>query len=298
MPQTMPQTAARRHSATYTPLTPHIGCRVEGIDLALPMTDREFAELRRALAEHTVLVLPGQDLTPAQHIAVSRRFGPLEDHVLSNFCLEGHPEIFVVSNIIENGRHIGAFGGSKRYHSDLSYMEEPSLGSLFHCLECPEDSGQTAFVSMQGAFDALPAETRQRLLTLNGVHDYVWNYERAHKARGALSEEQKAKTPPVIHPAVRTHPETGRPSLFISEVFTRGFAGEDEAESQRLIKELMEFAEQPQFVYVHEWTPGDLLIWDNRSSVHKAMPFDETNARRRMHRTTVRGDRPFLRREA
>jgi taurine dioxygenase len=294
----MPRAAARRQSPTFTPLTPHIGCRVDGVDIAQPMTDEEFAALRRALAEHTVLVLPDQDPTPAQHIEFSRRFGPLEDHVLSNFCLAGHPEIFVVSNIVENGRHIGAYGGSKRYHSDLSYMAEPSLGSLFHCLECPEGSGETAFASMQGAFGALPQAMQDRLLGLDAVHDYVWNYAWAHTGRPPLTEAQKAKTPPVVHPAVRSHPETGRPALFISEVFTRCFVGVDEAASQALIRELMAFAEQPEFVYVHEWTPGDLLIWDNRSAVHKAMPFDETNARRRMHRTTVKGDRPFLRRRA
>lgn len=278
----------------FTPLTRNIGCRVEGIDIAAPMSDAVFADLRRALAEHTVLVLPDQALTPEQHIAFSRRFGPLEDHVLSDFCLDGHPEIFVVSNIVENGRHVGAYGGSKRYHSDLSYMEKPSLGSLFYCLECPTGSGQTAFASLAAAFEALPPEMQARLLGLNGVHDYVWNYARAHTARPPLSDAQKAQTPPVVHPAVRSHPETGRKSLFISEVFTRTFEGEDEEESRKLIAELMAFAERPEFVYVHEWTPGDLLIWDNRSSVHKAMPFDEKNARRRMHRTTVQGDRPFL----
>jgi taurine dioxygenase len=288
----------RNEAAVYTPLTPHIGCRVEGVDIAQPMSDGAFARLRRALADHTVLVLPGQHITPEQHIAFSRRFGPLEDHVLSDFCLPGHPEIFVVSNIIENGRHIGAYGGSKRYHSDLSYLAEPSLGSLFYCLECPTGTGQTAFASMQAAFAALPDDMRRRLLALNAVHDYVWNYERSHTTRPPLSAAQKAKTPPIAHPAVRTHPESGRPALFISEVFTRSFEGEDEAESERLIAELMAFAARPEFVYVHEWTPGDLIIWDNRSSVHKAMPFDETNARRRMHRTTVRGDRPFLQQAA
>jgi alpha-ketoglutarate-dependent taurine dioxygenase len=290
-------TAPRRNeAATYTPLTPHIGCRVEGVDIAQPMSDAAFARLRRALGDHSLLVLPDQDITPEQHIAFSRRFGPLEDHVLSDFCLPGHPEIFVVSNIIEDGRHIGAYGGSKRYHSDLSYLAEPSLGSLFYCLECPGGSGQTAFASMQAAFDALPQAMQERLQGLDAVHDYVWNYERAHTTRPPLTPDQKAKTPPILHPAVRTHPETGRPSLFISEVFTRTFEGEDEAESQRLIAELMAFAERPEFVYVHEWTPGDLIIWDNRSSVHKAMPFDEANARRRMHRTTVQGDRPFRQR--
>lgn len=278
----------------FTALTPNIGCRVEGIDIAAPMSEAVFGRLRRAVAEHTVLVLPGQEVTPEQHIAFSRRFGRLEEHVLSDFCLDGHPEIFVVSNIVENGRHVGAYGGSKRYHSDLSYMEEPSMGSLFYCLECPGDSGQTAFVSMAAVYDALPEETRTRLLGLNGVHDYVWNYERANLHRPPLSEEQKANTPPVVHPAVTTHPETGRKSLFVSDVFTRTFEGEDEAESRDLITELMEFAEDPAFAYVHDWTPGDLLIWDNRSSVHKALPFDEENARRRMHRTTVRGDRPYL----
>jgi len=289
--------AARRminEAPVLTPLTANIGCRVDWVDIAAPMSDATFTALRRALAEHTLLVLPGQDFSPEEHIVFSRRFGPLEDHVLSDFCLDGHPEIFVVSNIVENGRHVGAYGGSKRYHSDLSYMEEPSMGSLFYCLECPTGSGQTAFVSMAAAFEALPEAMQQRLLTLNGVHDYVWNYARAHKTRPPLTEAQKAKTPPVVHPAVQSHPETGRKSLFLSEVFTRTFEGEDEAESQKLIAELMAFAEQPQFVYVHAWTPGDLVIWDNRSSVHKAMPFDEETARRRMHRTTVRGERPFL----
>ena len=276
----------------FTPLTDTIGCRVEGIDIGAPMSDAVFAEIRRALAEHTVLVLPGQDITPEAHIAFSRRFGPLEDHVLADFCLPGHPEIFVVSNIVENGRHIGAHGGSKRYHSDLSYMEEPSMGSLFYCLECPGGSGQTAFASMAAVFEALPEATRDRLSSLNAVHDYVWNFERAHKTRKPLTEAQKAKTPPVVHPAVVRHPETGRKTLYISEVFTRTFEGEDEAESQKLISEIMAMAEDPRVTYVHDWTPGDLIIWDNRSSVHKAMPFDEANARRRMHRTTVRGERP------
>ena len=287
--------AARRSdndAPVFTPLTANIGCRVDGVDVAAPMSDAVFADLRRALAEHAVLVLPGQDITPEDHIAFSRRFGPLEDHVLSDFCLEGHAEIFVVSNIVENGRHIGAFGGSKRYHSDLSYLAEPSMGSLFYCLECPSGSGQTAFVNMAAVFEALPGQTRRRLSTLNAVHDYVWNYERSHTARAPLTETQKAKTPPVVHPAVVTHPETGRKSLYISEVFARTFEGEDETESRKLISEIMEFAERPQFVYVHEWTAGDLIVWDNRSAVHKAMPFDEANARRRMHRTTVRGERP------
>lgn len=282
-------------SPVFTPLKPLLGARVDGIDLAQPMSDAVFAQIRTALVEYAALVLPAQGMTPEQHITFSRRFGQLEDHVLSDFCLPGHPEIFVVSNIIEYGQHIGAYGGSKRYHSDLSYIPEPSLGSIFHCLECPEDGGETAVASMFAAYDALPEERRRWLEAHNGVHDYVWNYERAHTTRAPLTDEQKKNTPPIAHPAVRSHPESGRKALFFSEVFTRSFEGEDETESQALIGELMAFVDQPDFVYTHKWTPGDVLIWDNRSTMHKACPFDEEGTRRRMHRTTIRGDRPFLR---
>jgi taurine dioxygenase len=277
---------------TFTPLTPHIASRVDGVDLAHPMGDESFRLLRQELADRSVLVLSGQTLTPEQQVAFSRRFGTLENHVLNQFCLDGHPEIFVVSNIVENGRHIGAYGGSKRYHSDLSYMEEPSLGSLFYCLECPAEGGETAFASMSAAFEALPAERRQWLEARDAIHDYVWNHQRRQDHRPPLTEAQKAKTPPVVHPAVRRHPENGRKALFVSEIYTRNFVGEDEEESRALVTELLEFATRPEFVYIHTWTPGDLIIWDNRSSVHKAMPFDEEGTRRRMHRTTVRGERP------
>jgi taurine dioxygenase len=279
---------------SITPLTDHIGAEVIGADLASPMDGRVFDRIRRALSDWSVLVLRGQNWTPEEHIEFSRRFGPLEDHVLSDYCLPGHPEIFVVSNIIENGEHIGAFGGSKRYHSDLSYMREPSLGSIFHCLECPEGEGETCFTSMFAVYDALPADRKKWLEARLGIHNYVWNFENYHQDRPPLTDKQKAKTPLVSHPAVRTHPENGRKALYVSDVFVSHFKGENYDESRALVKELIDFASQPQFEYVHRWTPGDVIIWDNRSVLHKALPFDETNARRRMHRTTIRGDQPFL----
>jgi len=276
----------------FTPLKPAIGARVDGIDLSQPMSDTVFSKIRAAMVEYGLLLLPDQTLTPEQHIAFSRHFGELEDHVLSNFCLPGHSEIFVVSNITENGRHIGAHGGSKFFHSDLSYLAEPSLGSVFYCLECPDEGGETAFASMFAAYDALP-ETRKRWLQgRNVVNDYVWNYERnLQQKRGPLSEAQKAKTPPVVQPAVLRHPENGRKALYVSDNVSRCFEGMGETESRKIIEELTAFATQPAFVYTHKWTPGDVLIWDNRSTVHKACPYDEEGTRRRMHRTTICGER-------
>lgn len=274
-------------------LTAHVGSEVQGIDLNKPMSDAILDTLERELADRCVLLFKGQDISPEEHIAFSQRLGPLEDHVLSNFCLPGHKEIFVVSNIVENGKHVGAFGGSKEYHSDLAYIEQPSLGSVFHCLECPEEGGETAIVSMSAAFAGLPQERREWLAKQRAVYDYVWHYEQSHPDRPKLTEEQKTRVPPVAHPAVRTHPINGQPSIFLSEIWVRCFEGMEDAVSQRIVAEIVEFATAPEFTYVHKWTPGDVIVWDNRNSMHKACPFDEQNTRRRMHRTTITGGAPF-----
>ena len=276
------------------PLSENFGVEVTGVDLAAPMSDDTFAGLRRAMAENGLVLLRDQGhISPADQIAFSRRFGPLEEHVLTQFLLPGHPEIFVVSNIKENGKHIGAHGGSKEYHSDLAYLEEPSLGSVFRCLECPEEGGETAFVSMAAAYRALPDDLRQRLDDLTAVFDYAWSYDQRMAAiRGPLSDEQRAKTPPIPHPAVRAHPETGEPALFLSDIWVRRFEGLSEAESADILAQVMAVATAPEMEYRHSWRPGDVLIWDNRSTMHKACPYDVDNTRRLMHRTTIRGDRP------
>jgi len=276
------------------PLHPDFGLEIEGLDLARPIDDATFARVRQAFAEAGVVLIRGQaHISPADHVAFARRFGPLEEHVLGQFLLPGHPEIFVVSNIVENGRHIGAHGGAKQYHSDLAYLAEPSLGSVFRCIECPETGGETAFVSMAAAYDALPASLRRRLDGLDAVYDYAWSYDRRLAAlRGPLSPEQRAKTPPLSHPAVRAHPETGRPALFLSDIWVRRFEGLDEAESRLILDDVMAVATRSTAEYVHAWRPGDIVMWDNRSTMHRACPFDEANARRLMHRATVTGDRP------
>lgn len=282
-------------SVRFEPINDVLGVRVLDFDMAAPLDEETFQKIRLALAEHTLLLFPNQGhIHPSHQIEFSRRFGPLEEHVLTQFLLPGHPEIFVVSNIVENGKHIGAYGGAQDFHSDLAYMHEPSLGSVFRCLECPEEGGETAFASMYAAYDALPDAMRARVDDLNAVYDYVWSYERRlAPLRGPLSEAQKAKTPNVVHPLVRTHPETGRNGLFLSFNFIRRFEGMTEEDSQKLVRELVEFATHPRFTYTHKWRPGDIVMWDNRNSMHRACPFDNQGTRRLMHRTTIRGDVPF-----
>jgi len=276
------------------PLTPRFGAEVLGVDLAKPLSDADFGFIRKTFAEAGVLLIREQGhITPDDQIAFSRRFGPLEEHVLTQFLLPGHPEVFVVSNIVENGRHIGAHSGAQQYHSDLAYLPEPSLGSVFRCLECPTEGGETAFVSMAAAYDALPSALRRKLDGLDAVYDYVWSYERRHAAiRGPLTEAQKAKTPPMTHPAVRAHPETGRPAIFLSDIWVRRFEGLTEEESQAILREVMAVAARPEAEYAHKWRPGDIVLWDNRSTMHRACPYDAESERRLMHRTTIAGDRP------
>jgi taurine dioxygenase len=287
-------TEAQVETIRTTALTFFMGLEVHDVQLGQPMSDATLAEIRGALIEHALLLFRDQDLTPEAHIEFSRRLGKLEEHVLQDFCLDGHPEIFVVSNIVEDGRHIGAYGGSKFYHSDLAYIPEPSMGSVFHCLECPGEGGETAFASMFAAYDALAQARRQWLENQSAVYDYVWDYSRRHTGRPPLSAEQKRRTPPVVHPCVRSHPESGRRAIFLSPIWVRNFDGMSEAESQPIVKEITDFAIGDEFTYVHKWRPGDVVMWDNRSTLHKACPFDEENTRRLMHRTTISGDKPFL----
>lgn len=282
-------------SLSTRPLHPRFGAEILGLDLAHPVSNADFAFVRRTFAEAGVALIRGQEhISPEDHIAFSRRFGPLEEHVLTQFLLPGHPEIFVVSNIVEDGRHIGAHGGATEYHSDLAYLAEPSLGSVFRCIECPPEGGETAFVSMAAAYDALPDALRQKLNGLYAAYDYAWSYDRRMaKIRGPLTPEQRAKTPVVNHPAIRAHPETGRPALFLSDVWIHHFEGMDEAESQALLAEIMEIAKAPEMEYRHRWRPGDIVLWDNRSTMHRVCPYDAENSRRLMHRTTITGEPPI-----
>lgn len=275
------------------PLHDRFGVEIQGLDLAQPLSDEDFAIVRRTFAEAGVALIRGQEhVSPDDQIAFSRRFGPLEEHVLTQFLLPGHPEIFVVSNIVDDGRHIGAHGGATEYHSDLAYLAEPSLGSVFRCIECPDVGGETAFVSMAAAYDALPSGLRDRLDRLDAVYDYAWSYDRRMaEIRGPLSAEQRAKTPVVRHPAVRSHPETGRRALFLSDIWIRRFDGLDEVESQSILHDAIAVATDRAAEYRHVWRPGDVVLWDNRSTMHRACPYDTANTRRLMHRTTIKGAR-------
>ncbi len=283
---------------TLSSLTAHgFGVAVSGLERPDRLDDRRFEQLRLMWAGAGVMVLRGQQgLTPEQHIAFSRRFGPLEIHVQTPALLPGHPEILIVSNVIEDGRPLGLADAGHYWHSDLSYKTEPSLGSLLHAQELPVEGGDTLFVDMGAAYDALDDDLKQAIEGLHAEHSYAHRnaLQRAKsELRPGLDAEQLRRVPPVVHPAVRTHPVTGRKALFVNEGFTTRLIGpaDGPAAEPGLLERLFEHSTQPRFQYRHRWQPGDLVMWDNRSTMHFATGCPP-RYRRTLYRTTVRGNVP------
>lgn len=285
---------SRRSGLKVRKVAQHLGAEVSGVDLSKPVTDDQWADIHDAWVVHGVLVFRDQDLPPDMHVDFSARFGPLISHPVSRFGLEGFPEITILSNVVnKDGEKIGADRAGMVWHSDMSFFEEPSMGSLLYGVECPTEGADTEFTSTYAAYDALPEAEKKRLSALEGIHDYAWHYETYLSHRKPLTEEEKAKAPTVTHPALRTHPVTGWNTTYLSEGLTAGIVGMEPDAGRKLAIEVSQHAAQPEFVYRHKWRPGDLVFWDNRSTMHRATEFDNSQ-RRVMRRTTVRGDRPFF----
>jgi taurine dioxygenase len=286
---------ATRQHFDIRPFDAPLGAEVLGLDLSRPLGEADFARIHRAHLDHHVLVFRDCAITPAQQIAFSRRFGPLQIHVLHQFGLAAHPEVLIVSNIVENGQPIGLGDAGHFWHSDLSYKEKPSLGSMLHAQELPAQGGDTLFANMHAAYDALPASLRRAVDNLRAEHTYLARYAELQKRspwRPNLSPQQIADVKPVVHPVVRTHPETGRRALFVSEHFTTRIVGLPEDESRALLDALFAHSVQPEFVYRHAWAARDMVFWDNRSLMHLAAGTPD-HLRRKLYRTTIEGDTPF-----
>ena len=278
-------------SVDFTPLTPNIGIEAHGVDLAEPLGDNSFKALYDAFAEHSVLLIRDQKLTPEQHVGFAKRFGDLDRHVLAENLMEEQPEIFVVSNVRENGEYIGRAKAGWFWHSDFSYQDIPAQASIMHTYECPTAGGDTMFASAGAAFEALSEPMQAFLEGLNAVHDFALGSSRV---QNRLNKQQLIKQthvderPPVSHPVVRIHPDTGRKTLFVDPGYTDYIEGLTREESDTLLEYLARHATQPQFVYRHHWRPGDILCWDNRGAWHCAIG-DYDDERRLMHRVTVKG---------
>jgi len=272
-----------------------LGAQITGLDLSKTLDDATFRTIEEVLHDRGVIVFRDQRLTEEEHIAFSRRFGALEIHVASQYLKPGYPEILIVSNIIENGRQIGLADAGQYWHSDLSYVAIPSRCSLLYALEVPARDGvvlgETMFASAAWAYDTLPEPMRTRLSGLTAIHRYADRYrmQQAAGGRAPLSEEQLKRVPDVRHPVIRPHPLTGRKVLFVNEGLTAFIEGIREDESAAVLQELYRHITRPEGLYQHNWRVGDLLMWDNCLTQHRAVRNYELPLRRRMQRTTVAG---------
>ena len=269
-----------------------LGAVVRGVRLS-SLDDGIFPDIERAWHDFAVLIFPDQHLSEAEQVAFSRRFGPLERSFTAN-NVGADPDIIVLSNVKEDGglwpdesAHGLFLKGNNYWHTDSSYKRLPAKGSALAARIVPQTGGETAFADMRAAYDALDSEMRTYLSDKIAVHSYAYSQGKVGGTK-ALSQAEWDALPPVRHPVVRRHPETGRPCLYIGRHASH-LVGEDENESRRLLERLCAEACRPPRIYTHRWRVGDLVLWDNRCVLHRGLGHPGNQARH-MTRTTIAGD--------
>ena len=283
---------------TVTPRHPALGAEIRGIDMRRPMDPETFKAVHDTWMKHLVVVFPDQPVTDQEHVAFTRHFGEPEIFHQTSLHLRSDRvrEIFLVSNVDENDRLMTPaepsqkqLSSSRQWHTDSSYRTTPSVGSLLHGIEISRTGGITQFINMYMVYDELPDGLRREVEGRKARHDFGM----LHKLVGnpPPTKEEAAAMPPAWHPMVRRHPVTGRKSLYISSIYNDAIDGLEEGAARRLIEDLSEFAAQPKYMYRHVWEPNDVLMWDNRCTVHAVTPHDP-DERRVMHRTTIVGREP------
>jgi taurine dioxygenase len=276
-----------------TPLAAPLGARVTGLDLNLTMDHACFEQVYSAWLEHSVLLFPDQALSEDALVAFSRRFGELELPPASENRLRGdgggaaRPEIWNISNVKLDGVAIGSLGSLEAdWHTDMSYLALPPSASILHAQEIPSAGGNTSFASMHKALAALPEDLRKRVESLQVRHDSAYTSV-GELRKGAAEVIDVTETQGSVHPAIRMHPENGREVLYLGRRLNASFVGMPLQDSEALLDDVWAFCTQREFVYEHSWNTGDLLVWDNRSTIHRRDEFDETE-RRVMWRTQVK----------
>jgi len=270
------------------PLAGALGATVHGLDLASDLDDETMASVRKAFVEHHVLVFRDQELSPEQQMRFGRRFGELDTHPF----VVGNAEFPEVIDVVTEPDDIINFGGG--WHTDVTFLEEPDLGSILYAVDVPEGGGDTLFANQHAAYAALSDTMKEMLDGLVGIHSAGPQY--AAGGTSTVHKAMKTKEPDlaaafVAHPVIRTHPESGEKALYVNGAFTVSLAGMHGDESSHLLRFLLRHAVKEIFTCRVQWEPGTLAMWDNRSVQHYAL-YDYAGQRRHMRRVTVKGDRP------
>lgn len=273
-------------------LTAHFGAAISGVDLAHDIPEALFRALYRAFLRYQVLVFAPQELPPARQVAFGRRFGELQIHVMNQYHADGHPELYRLSNLDANGRPNGRHPdkGTLAWHTDGSWQRVTGQATILYGERMPAHGGETHFCDMYGAYERLDAACKARIARLRAVHNLDFSRNRRH-GEDPLTEAQRRARPPVDHPVVRTHPQTGRKCLYLGD-HAEYILGMRYEEGRALIEDLNARAVQADLTYEHRWTPGELIVWDNRCVMHRATSYDAAREPRVVRRCTVLGEVP------
>ncbi len=274
------------------PLSPAGGVEITGIDLAQPLSPAVQAAVLCAFGDHHVVVFREQALTKDQQYAFTTNFGELEEHVGRHSDGTRYHVVHSVTNLDRDGNPTSNpdSHGNYFWHTDKSYHAAPSLMTMLHAVELPSAGGDTQFANMALGYAALPEATKQRIAGLRVVHS--WESSRINSGSKLASDEEKRERPPVVHPLVRTHPDSGAKALYLG-LHASHIEEMPYAEGRALLAELLESATRPEFVYTHRWRQGDFVMWDNRCLLHRAIAnYEMTKQRRILHRTVIRGTVP------
>lgn len=280
---------------TFESLGGTIGALVHGFDPAVEVDDTQVSRLHRGLIDHSVLVFRGQEIDASQLVELGSAFGDLEILPEPDKRHPTHPEIFDLTNVRPDDRIVDFdepqavfLRGTERWHTDSSFRDIPCLCTMLYAVEVPASGGETLFADMYGAYEALPEQTRSSIDALRLVHSYEFSRANNPGKMEPMSSEEKAKYPPVVHPLVRHH-DDGRSSLYMG-AHASHIDGMPVGEGREMLSSVVDFATQNRFVYEHVWEPNDLVVWDNRSTLHRLQPYDIANERRVMRRITVEGN--------
>ncbi len=280
-------------SLEFRPLHGDFAAEVIGAAPDLRVSDAELRAIEAAWFRHGVLVFRDLDMTPAEHVAFTRRLGPLHIMVPSEFNLPEYPEVWVVGNAEENGKPLGLRGAGMGFHTDGEDKTVPNAGSFLYARIVPPEGGDTLFADMAAAYTALPAEIKAKIAGKRARFSRAEMHRINYPDMRLYTAEELAARPDVFHPLVRRHDKSGRVSLYIGR-WACDIEGMPAEEGRALVAYLQEFARQDRFVYRHRWRDGDAVLWDNRCTQHCATPFDEARYVRLMHRTTLEGTAPVM----
>lgn len=270
-------------------LTYALGAKVRGVDLRDPLDTDTVAQIRSAWLEHQVLVFPDTDITPEQQLQFSAYFAPLEDYPLVHYRLDGYPKIFLLSNRDSQGRPSETRNAARHWHSDLSFTNKPAMGSVLRCLEIPDVGGTTMWANQTKAYDTLSPAFKRLIEPLTAVHELFSKTRDLKNLDQGQVRDMKKANPRVAQPVVRVHDETGRKALYVSVAVTTQIVGMSQDESDAILNFLFAHQSQPQFTYRHVWKRNDMVMWDNRCTLHMAVADNDHQQARIMHRTSLVG---------